>query len=88
MLLLVLVAFALATAQIILAMKMKEGLEWARLALTILAGLSLLLALISAGFAEGRGGGSVPGFFISLVAAGLMWLPNSQAWFVSQRGRV
>jgi len=87
-LLLVLVAFALATAQIILAMKMKEGREWARLALTILAGLSLLLALISAGVADGRGGGSVPGFIISLVATVLMWLPNSQAWFVAQRGRV
>jgi hypothetical protein len=87
-LLLVLVAFALATAQIILAMKMKEGREWARLALTILAGLSLLLALISAGVVEGRGGGSVPGFIISLVATVLMWLPNSQAWFAAQRGRI
>ena len=43
-LLLVLVALALATAQIILAMKMKEGREWARFALTILVGISLVLA--------------------------------------------
>lgn len=87
-LLLVLVALALATAQIILAMKMKEGREWARLALTILVGISLVLALVSAGVAEGKAGGSLPGFFISLAATALMWVPNSQAWFAAQRGRI
>jgi hypothetical protein len=84
-LLLVLVALALAAAQIVLAMKMKEGREWARLALTILAGVSLLLIIVSAGAADGRGG-SWPGFIISLAATALMWLPNSQAWFASLRG--
>ena len=83
MLLLVLVALALAAAQVILAMKMKEGREWARFALTIVAGVSLLLAIINASAADGRGGGSWPGFIISLVATVLMWLPNSQAWFAS-----
>ncbi len=87
-LLLVIVALALATAQIVLAMKMKEGREWARFALTILVGLSLVLTLISAGVADGRGGGSLPGFIISLVATVLMWLPNAQAWFVANRGRM
>ncbi|HSO90023.1 MAG TPA: hypothetical protein VLR70_02620 [Arthrobacter sp.] len=86
-LLLVLVALALAGAQVILAMKMKEGLEWARFALTIVAGISLLLAILNTSAAEGRGAGSWPGFTISLVAAVLMWLPNSQAWFASLRGR-
>ena len=86
-LVLVLVALALATAQIILAMKMKEGREWARLALTIVAGISLLLAIISSSVAEGRTGGNLPGFIISLVATVLMWLPNPQAWFVAHRGR-
>jgi hypothetical protein len=86
-LILVLVALALAAAQIILAMKMKEGREWARLALTIIAGISLLLAVINAGAAAGKGGGSVPGFLISLAATVLMWLPNAQAWFAAQRGR-
>jgi hypothetical protein len=87
-LLLVIVALALATAQIILAMKMKEGREWARFALTILVGISLVLALISSGVADGRGGGNLPGFLISLVATVLMWLPNAQAWFVANRGRI
>jgi hypothetical protein len=87
-LLLVLVALALAAAQIILAMKMKEGREWARFALTILAGISLLLTFVSASAADGRSGSSWPGFIISLAATVLMWLPNSQAWFASLRGRV
>ena len=87
-LLLVIVALALATAQIILAMKMKEGREWARFALTILAGISLLLALVSSGIADGRAGGGLPGFLISLVATVLMWLPNAQAWFAANRGRI
>lgn len=86
-LLLVIVALALATAQIVLAMKMKEGREWARFALTILVGISLVLTLISSGVADGRAGGSLPGFVISLVATVLMWLPNAQAWFVANRGR-
>jgi hypothetical protein len=85
-LVLVLVALALATAQIILAMKMKEGWEWARFALTIVAGISLLLAVISASVADGRTGGNL-GFVISLVATVLMWLPNAQAWFAAHRGR-
>ena len=87
-LLLVLVALALAAAQVILAMKMKEGREWARFALTIVAGISLLLAILNASAADGRGGGSWPSFVISLVATVLMWLPNSQAWFASLRGRI
>ena len=87
-LLLVIVALALATAQIVLAMKMKEGREWARFALTILVGISLVLTVVSAGVADGRGGGSLPGFIISLVATVLMWVPNAQAWFAANRGRI
>ena len=86
-LLLVLVALALSGAQVILAMKMKEGREWARFALTIVAGISLLLTVLNTTAADGRGAGSWPSFTISLVATVLMWLPNSQTWFASLRGR-
>jgi hypothetical protein len=66
---------------------MKEGREWARLALTIVAGIALLLAIVSSSVAGGRTGGNVPGFILSLVATVLMWLPNPQAWFVAHRSR-
>jgi hypothetical protein len=85
-LLLVLVALALAAAQIVLAMKLKEGREWARLALTIVAGVSLLLAIISSSFPAGQDGNWL-GFLVSLVATALMWVPNSQNWFAAARGR-
>ncbi|MET3810154.1 hypothetical protein [Arthrobacter sp. UYEF3] len=85
LLLLVLVALALAGAQVTLAMKMKEGWAWARFALTIAASVSLVLAAFSTGIA---GGGSWPGFVISLAATVLMWLPNSQSWFNSFTGRL
>ena len=86
-LVLVLVALVLAAAQVILAMKMKEGREWARFALTIVAGISLVLAIINSSAADGRGGGNWPSFIVSLAAAVLMWLPTSQAWFAGLRGR-
>jgi hypothetical protein len=86
LLLLVLVALALAAAQIVLALKMKEGKEWARLALTIVAGVSLVLAFISGSVGEGIGNNWL-GFLISAAATVLMWLPNSQAWFTAVKGR-
>jgi hypothetical protein len=85
-LLLVLVALALAAAQIVLGLKMKEGREWARLALTIVAGVSLVLALISSSVGGGLGNNWI-GFLISAAATVLMWLPNSQAWFTAAKGR-
>ncbi|QYF91519.1 hypothetical protein KY499_14435 [Arthrobacter sp. PAMC25284] len=87
-LLLVLAALAIAAAQIVLAMKMKEGREWARFALTIVAGISLVLVIVNSGAVGGRGGGNWLSFFISLAATVLMWLPNAQAWFAAHRGRV
>lgn len=84
LLLLVLVALALAGAQLTLAMKMKEGWEWARFALTAVTAASLLLAVLGTGLA---GGGSWPGFAISLAATILMWLPKAQQWFDAFKGR-
>lgn len=85
-LLLVLVALAIAAAQIILALKMKEGKEWARLALTIVAGISLVLAVLGGSMGQGIGNNWL-GFLISAAATVLMWLPNSQAWFAAVKGR-
>ncbi|WP_307104991.1 hypothetical protein [Arthrobacter globiformis] len=85
--LLVLVALAVAAAEIVLALKLKEAKEWARLALTIVAGVSLLLAIISSSFPAGQDGNWL-GFLVSMVATALMWVPNSQAWFVAARGRL
>jgi hypothetical protein len=86
LLLLVLVALALAAAQIVLALRMKAGKEWARLALTIVAAVSLVLALIGGSVGGGIGNNWV-GFLISAVATVLMWLPNPQAWFTAAKGR-
>lgn len=77
-LVLVLVAIVLSAAQMILAMKMKEGKQWARLTLTILTVVFLLLSV---------GGTGWFGFVASIVATVFMWLPNSQAWFQQMAAR-
>ncbi len=91
LLIILLLTLALAAAQMILAMKMKEGKEWARLALTIVAAASLLLTIFSAASAGGSStglGSNWFGFLVSAVAVVLMWLPNSQLWFKAVKGQV
>ena len=87
MLLLVIVALALATAQIVLAMKMKEGREWARFALTILVGSPWCWQSSAAGVADGRARRKTAGLHHQPGGDVLMWLPNAQAWFAANRGR-
>ena len=87
LLILVLVSLVLAAAQVILAMKMKEGKEWARLALSALVVVGLLISIIASASLDGQGNNWF-GFIIGAAAAVLMWLPNSQAWFKSVKGNV
>jgi hypothetical protein len=88
-LVLLLVSLAVAAAQVVLAMKMKEGKEWARLALTAIAAVSLVLAIfgsINMGGPSTGLGSNWFGFLVSAVAVVLMWLPNSQLWFKAVKG--
>ncbi|WP_457973793.1 hypothetical protein [Arthrobacter sp. D1-17] len=85
-LLLVLFGAALSSVQIVLAITLKEGREWARLALTAVAGVSLLLTIISLSFTDGRGGSGFS-FLASLTATVLMWSPGSRRWFAAARVR-
>jgi hypothetical protein len=85
-LLLMALAAAVGTAQIVFALRMKAGRQWARLALTILTAVTLVLALANLAMRVGQGG-NWAGFLISLVAAVLLWLPRSQAWFAAAGSR-
>lgn len=69
------IALVVIAAIVVCAMKLKEGLQWPRLALTIIAAVSIILAIF--------GGGGVG--LIGIVATVLMWLPESTAWLNSRR---
>jgi hypothetical protein len=83
---LMLLAATVGGMQVAFAVKMKSGRKWARLALTVLTGITLALATVNTMTGMGQGGNWVA-FLVSLAAAALMWLPNSQAWFASFAGR-
>lgn len=70
-----LISMVLTAAMILCAMKLKEGLQWARMALSALALLSIIMMFF------GGGGG-----LLAVVAAVLMWLPESTAWFNTRSG--
>jgi hypothetical protein len=79
-------ASAVGVAQLVFALQMKQGKQWARIALTILAGIILSLVLANAAMGVGQAG-NWAGFLVSLVAAVLLWLPRPQAWFALQGHR-
>ncbi|WP_427015512.1 hypothetical protein ACQCSX_11830 [Pseudarthrobacter sp. P1] len=70
------ISLAVIAAIVVCAMKLKEGLQWPRMALTVLAVVSLILVF------AGAGGVGV----IGIVATILMWLPESTAWINSRKG--
>lgn len=71
-----LISLALMVAVVVLAMKLKEGLQWARLALSVVVIATLILLPL---------GGSGTGL-LGIVAAVLMWLPESSAWLTGRAG--
>ena len=71
------VSLVIIAAIVICAMKLKEGKQWARLALSAVVVLSAILVFFGA-----SGGG-----LLGIAAAVLMWLPESTAWLRSHAGR-
>lgn len=69
------IAFVVIAAIVVSAMKLKEGLQWPRMALSILAVISFILIFFGAGIG-----------FLGVIAAVLMWLPESSAWINSRKG--
>ncbi|SDT54977.1 hypothetical protein SAMN04489743_3532 [Pseudarthrobacter equi] len=77
---LMLLAAAVGVAQMVFALKMKAGRSWARVALTVLAAITLGLAVVNGSAGTGQAGNWVA-FVVALAATVLMWLPKAQAWF-------
>ncbi|WP_459790979.1 hypothetical protein [Arthrobacter sp. AD-310] len=84
---LMLLAAAVGAAQMVFAVKMKAGKTWARLALTVLAAITLGLAAANTMTGLGQGGGNWVAVLVSFAATVLMWLPAPQAWFRASQGR-
>lgn len=72
------ISLAVMVAVVICAMKLKEGMQWARMALSAMVVLSIILVPLGA---SGTG-------LLGIVAAVLMWLPESSAWLKSHAGGV
>ncbi|WP_394939958.1 hypothetical protein [Psychromicrobium sp. YIM B11713] len=68
------IALVVIAAIVVFAMKLKEGLQWARFALTAVAVVSIILTAFGAWVS-----------LIGIVATVLMWLPESTAWLNSRR---
>lgn len=63
------VSLILVAVVLVCIMKLKEGMQWARMALSVIAVLSIILLFFGAG-----------GGLLGVVATVLMWLPESSAW--------
>ena len=63
------ISAALIIVMVVCAMKLKEGRQWARMALSVIAVLSVVMAFAGAGAG-----------LLGIVATVLMWLPESSAW--------
>ncbi|WP_125612905.1 hypothetical protein [Specibacter cremeus] len=63
------VSLALIAAILVLLLKLKEGRQWARMALSVIAALTIVLTFFGAGTG-----------LLGVVATILMWLPESSAW--------
>lgn len=83
---LMLLAASVGAAQMVFALKMKAGRAWARAALTVLAVITLGLAVVNGSAGTGQAGNWVA-FVVALAATVLMWLPRAQAWFRESPGR-
>ncbi len=63
------ISLALIAVLVACAMKLKEGRAWARMALSVIAVLSIVMAFAGAGSG-----------LLAIVATVLMWLPKSSMW--------
>ncbi|KSU79322.1 hypothetical protein GA0061083_0393 [Pseudarthrobacter enclensis] len=85
-LILMLLAASVGVAQVVFAFRLKAGRAWARVALTVLAAITLVLAVVNGASGAGQAGNWIA-FLVALAATVLMWLPRPQAWFRGAPGR-
>ncbi len=71
------ISLAIIVAIVITVLKLKEGLQWPRLALTILSGVTFILGFF----------GAFTGW-LTVIAAVFLWLPESTNWFNAQKAGV
>lgn len=69
--------------QLSLTLRIREGDEWARMALTILTVLSIVYAIIlTAAGLESGGAGAIVTSILSLLLLAFFWMPKANAWFL------
>lgn len=69
--------------QLFMTLKLREGAEWARLALTAITLASIVYSIIlTAAGLESGGAGSVVTNILSLLMVAFFWLPKANEWFL------